>query len=130
MARKASRTQSCDRADASNRLAHTRASSLEVAEITASEQDIPESASVAAAMAVLAGIAASDAACCAALGRRARGQDHHQADGLLAQVTGGGLEAVTTLPATTRLERYCPVRPDPRQQAKTGEGASPCIRTC
>jgi hypothetical protein len=48
-------------------------------------------------LAVLAGIAASDAACCAALGRRARGQDHHEAEGLLAQVLAGGAEAASTL---------------------------------
>jgi len=43
------------------------------------------------------GIAASDAACCAALGRRARGRDHHEAEGLLAQVLAGGAEAASTL---------------------------------
>jgi len=50
-----------------------------VAELVAGEHEIPESRSVAAALAVLAGIAASDAACCAALGRRSRGDDHRQA---------------------------------------------------
>lgn len=35
--------------------------------------------SVAGSLAVLAGIAAADAACCAALGRRARGQGHDEA---------------------------------------------------
>jgi hypothetical protein len=34
---------------------------------------------VAAALAVLAGIAAADAACCAALGERSRGQAHQEA---------------------------------------------------
>lgn len=43
-----------------------------------------------AALAVLAGIAASDAACCAVLGRRARGQDHQQATELLVGITPGG----------------------------------------
>jgi hypothetical protein len=42
--------------------------------------------SVAAALAVLAGIAASDAACCARLGRRPRGQDHATATTLLRTV--------------------------------------------
>lgn len=49
--------------------------------------DLP---AVAAALAVLAGIAASDAACCSALGQYARGQDHRQAERLLATVTPDG----------------------------------------
>lgn len=48
------------------------------------------SRSVAAALAVLAGIAASDAACCARLGQRSRGQSHHQALDLLGQIVPGG----------------------------------------
>jgi hypothetical protein len=40
MARSGRRTQSCDRADASTRLAHAR-KFLEVADITASEHEIP-----------------------------------------------------------------------------------------
>ena len=43
-----------------------------------------------AALAVLAGIAASDALCCISLRQRARGQDHKEATGLLAQVEPGG----------------------------------------
>lgn len=50
-----------------------------------------------AALAVLAGIAAADAACCAALGRRARGQDHKQAVALVQQVSPGGTEAAKYL---------------------------------
>ena len=45
---------------------------------------------VAGALAVLAGIAASDVACCARLGERARGQAHDEAVGLLATVEPGG----------------------------------------
>jgi len=43
---------------------------------------------VAASLAVLAGNAASDARCCAKLGRRARGQDHAGAAALLARADG------------------------------------------
>ncbi len=64
--------------------------------MTASETDT-DYVSVAAALAVLAGIAASDAACCKALGRRSRGQDHHEAEGLLRQIEPGGKTAATTL---------------------------------
>lgn len=60
-------------------------------------ETIPESGNVSAALAVLAGIAASDAACCAALGRRSRGQDHKQAVTLLATVSPGGPEASRSL---------------------------------
>lgn len=45
---------------------------------------------MAAALAVLAGIAASDAACGAALGQRSRGDDHRQALALLGQITPQG----------------------------------------
>ena len=53
---------------------------MEVATLIKDEPD-PDWASAAAALAVLAGIAASDAACCKALGRRSRGQDHAQSAG-------------------------------------------------
>jgi hypothetical protein len=48
--------------------------SLEVAELAAAEQEIPASRSVAAALAVLSGIASADAACCAALGAARAGR--------------------------------------------------------
>lgn len=67
---------------------------LEVARLVEdAEGDLPSSASVAASLAVLAGIAASDAACFAALGRRSRGQSHHAAETLLKQITPGGTKA-------------------------------------
>ena len=50
-----------------------------------------------ASLAVLAGIAASDAACCAALGRRSRGRDHRQAIDLLREVSPGGPDAARHL---------------------------------
>jgi hypothetical protein len=46
--------------------------------------------SVAASLAVLAGIAAADAACCAALGRRPRGQNHDEAAALVRTITPSG----------------------------------------
>lgn len=82
------RSSPCTRAQATVRLEHAE-KFLEVAELVAGEADaIPASASVSAALAILAGIAASDATCCARLGQRARGQDHRQALPLLAQVAG------------------------------------------
>lgn len=59
-------------------------------------QDL-EYASVAASLAVLAGIAAADAACCHVLGRRSRGQDHRQAIELVGQIESGGQQASSAL---------------------------------
>jgi hypothetical protein len=90
------RTQTCSDQDAKTRLAHAR-KFLDVAELAASEGDDLEYSSVAAALAVLAGIAASDAACCVALGRRSRGQDHRAAIELVEQVKPGGKDASKAL---------------------------------
>lgn len=94
--RSSGRTQPCSKELARNRLGHAR-KFLEVAEMTAGEAGDEEYASAAAALAVLAGVAASDAACCAALGRRSRGQDHQQATNLIAQVEPGGGDAANAL---------------------------------
>jgi hypothetical protein len=59
--------------------------------------DDQEYASVATSLAVLSGIAAADAACCIALGRRSRAQDHHQAEILVSQITPGGSAAAASL---------------------------------
>jgi len=83
------RTQPCDRTQARTRLDNAQ-KSLEVAELAAGEEEIPASRSVAAALAVLSGIAAADAGCCAALGRRSRGEDHREAAALLRQIVPGG----------------------------------------
>lgn len=83
------RTQQCTREHARTRLAHAQ-KFLDVAELAAEERDSGTYSSAAAALAVLAGIAASDAACCAALGRRARGHDHREATDLLEHVEPGG----------------------------------------
>lgn len=89
-------TQPCDRAQARARLDNAE-KSLEVAELVAGEREIPESRSVAAALAVLSGIASSDAACCAALGRRSRGDDHRQAAVFLREIVGGHRAAKAVL---------------------------------
>lgn len=71
---------------------------MAVAKLVASESDTPDDYNfnhVAAGVAVLAAIAASDAICCALLGERARGQDHRDAAELLANVRyGTGSESV------------------------------------
>lgn len=83
------RTQECNRAQAIVRLDQARAF-LEVAELVGAEDDELANDNVAAALAVLAGIAAADAACCSSLGRRSRGQDHRQAIQLVAQAGPDG----------------------------------------
>ncbi len=90
------RTQTCTDQDAKTRLAHAR-KFLEVAELVAGEGDDQEYSSAAVALAVLAGIAASDAACCKALGRRSRGQDHRSAIELVEQVEPSGADAANAL---------------------------------
>jgi hypothetical protein len=94
--RSSGRTQQCSEADAGIRVGHAR-KFLEVAELLAGEGQDIEYASPAAALAVLAGIAASDAACCKALGRRSRGQDHREAAVLVEQVMPGGKQAANSL---------------------------------
>lgn len=94
-ARKEQRTQICGMLEARTRLT-SATSFLEVARLVEAEEDGAHR-STAAALAVLAGIAASDAACCARLGRRSRGDDHHDAATLLEQIEPNGRDAATAL---------------------------------
>lgn len=89
--RRSGRTSTCDRAAAGVRLRHAE-SYLVVADLVLDQADDPVLAltSVAASLAVLTGIAAADAACCAALGRRPRGQNHAEAVALIRTITPGG----------------------------------------
>jgi hypothetical protein len=93
--RPAGRTQACTIEQAPVRLGQARAL-LEVAELVGDDPDDLATPGVAAALAVLAGMAAADAACCAALGRRSRG-DHRQAAGLLAEVGPSGPDLARAL---------------------------------
>ena len=67
-----------------------------VAELAVDDEDA-YNGGVAASVAVLAGIAASDAACCARLGRRSRGQDHAGAIDLLKTVQPDGVALANDL---------------------------------
>jgi hypothetical protein len=97
MARKAGRTQECGGPHARERLAQAK-SFLEVAELTADISDPSlEYGGVAASVAVLAGIAAADAACCQILGKRSRSESHHDAEVLLELITPGGKKAAGQL---------------------------------
>lgn len=95
----AGRTRSCDDNEARQRLDRAR-EFLEVAELVVDEKDrdaSPVYASAAASLAVLAGIAASDAACCKALQQRSRSQNHRDAEQLLAQIIPDGKSAAGDL---------------------------------
>lgn len=85
-ARPTGRTAECGRSDALSLLERSQAL-LAAADLVVGDDDFR---GVAAALTVLAGIAASDAACCAVLGQRHRGQDHRGAVGLLASIEPGG----------------------------------------
>lgn len=91
MTRPTGRTTACDAGAARTRLRQAEAFAS-VAELVFKEQDDeePPLRGVAAALAVLAGIAASDAACCSTLGRRYSGPDHAQAIALLRTVKPDG----------------------------------------
>ena len=99
MATKVRGTRVCDTNQARQRL--QRASEfLDVASLVVDEKDkdaSPVYASAAASLAVLAGIAASDAACCSTLGERSRSETHRDAERLLGQIGGGGEAASTDL---------------------------------
>jgi hypothetical protein len=97
MARQRTRTQDCGTVQARQRLMQARGF-LEVAELTADIEDPNlEYGGVAASVAILAGIAAADAACCQALERRSRSDDHRSAEALLAEVARGGKRAADRL---------------------------------
>lgn len=97
MARRRGRTQTCGEPQARQRLDQA-VRFLDVAELTADESDpSPEYGSAAASIAILAGIAAADAACCHALGKRSRSDNHHDAEQLVAEVRPGGKRAAAQL---------------------------------
>jgi hypothetical protein len=93
--RKSSRTSACGELEARARLADARAQ-LQLAELAGAGSQAAE-IKAAVSCAVLAGIAASDAACCKALGRTNRSQNHRDAVELLGQVSPGGAAAAKQL---------------------------------
>ncbi len=90
------RTATCSASDARIRLGAAQAY-LEVARQVLAEPARSEYLNVAAGLAVLSGIAASDAICGARLGRIHRGQDHRSAQDLLRAATPDGDKLATQL---------------------------------
>lgn len=91
-----SRTRQCDRREAQNRLVQAEQFLLVASLVIDDESDVA-GPGVAGALAVLAGIAASNAACRARLAEHARGQSHKEAVGLLTTVEPGGKEMAKDL---------------------------------
>jgi hypothetical protein len=91
MARRRGRSEPCDAAQARTRLNDARAQ-LELATLAGPESNA-EQRKAAASCAVVAGIAAADAACCRALGERSRGQSHSEATDFLRRIVPGGEQA-------------------------------------
>lgn len=88
------RVQACNGEDARARLRDARAQ-LDLAELAGTST--PEERKAAVSCAVIAGIAAADAACCKALGERSRSQDHRDAVALVHQVAPRGPDAAKQL---------------------------------
>lgn len=84
------RSEPCGRAEAVARLAQADVY-LAAAKLVVDDNRDPANPGVAAALAVLAGIAAAGAACCPRLQRRARGQAHREATTLVATVVPYGV---------------------------------------
>ena len=98
MSRPTGRTSACDAAAARTRLRHADSFAV-VAQLVLDQPDDESLSlpSVVAALAVLAGIAATDAACCARLGERARGRDHRHAVDLVRNLEPHGRRMATDL---------------------------------
>jgi hypothetical protein len=90
-ATKSTRSRSCDAADARKRLGDAE-KYLEMAQLVATEDSF-EAHNVAVGLAVLAGIAAADAACCKVLNESSRGPDHREAADFLRRIAPGGKTA-------------------------------------
>lgn len=89
------RTRGASLQDARGRLRSAEAY-LEVADLVLDEQSRAEFRGVAAGLAVLAGVAASDAICARRLGQIHRGDDHRAASALPEQSTPDGAKLAAT----------------------------------
>lgn len=97
MARASGRVQECGTREARQRMEHARLH-LEVADLASGTSDADlEYGPVAASITILAGIAAADAACCAALGYRSRSENHRDAAEHLAKIEPGGKAAARAM---------------------------------
>ena len=101
------KTRDCTPREALRRLSAAR-KFLEAAELYVADED-PDGRRVAVSNAVLAGIAASDAVCCARLGRHAVGDDHRAAVELVGSIGPEGRQvakALTSLLSVKHKAQY------------------------
>lgn len=89
------RRQDCGKAEAKTRLEDARAQLL-LAQLSG-DQGTPSERKASVSSAVIAAIAAADAASCHALGERSRSEDHRDAVDLVKQVAPGGTDAAKKL---------------------------------
>jgi hypothetical protein len=94
---KPARTSPCNRAEARARLRIAEAYLKTAGTVLEERGGDDMYLNVAAGLAILAGIAASDAICGARLGRIPRGDDHHGAEDLLRTATPDGPKLATDL---------------------------------
>jgi hypothetical protein len=97
---------------------------LEVADLVLDEKDRVEMPGVAAGLAVLAGIAGSDAICARRLGAIHRAEDHRGAAALLEEATPDGKKFGEHVPPPHRHQGRGPLRPPPGR-APEGSGRGP-----
>jgi len=100
------RTSGCDSAEARKRLEMAR-QFFAVASLVADDRDEDASllyANAASSLAILAGIAAADAACCAVLGERSRSQNHHDAERFVQEIQPDGAAAAKHLRGLLNLK--------------------------
>lgn len=113
------KTRSCAAGESRKRLSAAR-KFLEVADLYVDDVD-PEGRRVAASNAVLAGIAAADAMCCARLGKHAVGDDHRAAADLVRDIGPSGAEASKALTALLGIKHKAQYQASPvgKGDAKT-----------
>jgi len=87
--RRPARQERCGRAEATGRLAQADAYLVAARLVVDDPTDVANPGALVIVM-LLAGVAAADAACCARLAIRARGQDHKEATTLVATVVPHG----------------------------------------
>lgn len=92
----ATKTRRCTRENARDRLRQAELF-LQAALLFDDAQLDAAAANVSAANAVMSAIAAADAACCAALGEHAQGQDHARAPDVVERIPQGGKTAAASL---------------------------------
>lgn len=113
------RTRPCSSARAAGRLAKAREFWEQVEVVEALAADPHQVATTVVSLCVLAGVAASDAITCLALGRHAQGEDHREAPELLRQTRPDGDVHARDLATLLGLKTRAHYGADPPTQQET-----------